>query len=177
MQWLWYLARIMREQNGKGVFNLTSCRIEPVICNFHSENSSALGFDLHICSCCAKFFIVRDHQVLPRTFSDVELCCAVSAGERLSCSAQRESSSSTRTEHWHHVALRKGRWDSELTGPPFRVGKKRTSWKPLELHVEGDIRGLGICFSSLSTCFSFCCCHKVCSHPHHSWSDLERLQT
>lgn len=177
MQWLWYLARIMREQNGKGVFNLTSCRIEPVICNFHSENSSALGFDLHICSCCAKFFIVRDHQVLPRAFSDVELCCAVSAGERLSCSAQRESSSSTRTEHWHHVALRKGRWDSELTGPPFRVEKKRTSWKPLELHVEGDIRGLGICFSSLSTCFSFCCCHKVCSHPHHSWSDLERLQT
>lgn len=99
MQWLWYLARLRREQNGKGVFNLTSCRIEPVICNFHSENSSALDSDLQICSCCARFFIARDHQVLPRAFSDVELCCIVSAGERVSCSAQRERAPAAHTQN------------------------------------------------------------------------------
>ena len=34
------------EQNGTGVLDLISCRIESVICSFHSEEPSTLGFDL-----------------------------------------------------------------------------------------------------------------------------------
>lgn len=73
MKQLWDLARLRREQDGKGMFKSMSCRLESVVDSFQSVKSSTLGFDLCILACCAKFFIVRAHQVLPRGLSNVEL--------------------------------------------------------------------------------------------------------
>lgn len=48
------------------------------VCNLQLQ-SSTQRFDLYIFACYAKFFIVRDYQVLPRAFSNVELGCTVGA--------------------------------------------------------------------------------------------------
>lgn len=88
---------------------------------------------------------MRDHQVLSRVFSNVELCCelVLVAG---SLPALR-GAPAAHTQHQHRVALRRGgRTQRESSVASFRVGKNRMSWKPLELHVEAHIRGRGVSF-------------------------------
>ena len=108
--------------------------------------------------------------MLPRALSSVELCCVVGVGiGSLPALGSEGRAGCTHTAPASRLTVEgEGGTQEQSPQPLSRVGKSRVSWEPLELHVEGDIRGHGICFSSLSTCFSFCCCHKVCSHPHHS---------
>lgn len=88
-------------------FKSMSCRLKSVVDSFHSVKASTLGFDLYIFACCAKFFIARDHQVLPKGFSNVELGCAFCAGERFSSRVQKETLGA-HIQLQHCVTLRKG---------------------------------------------------------------------